>query len=126
VSIAKRMGISEQGVRSACARMGVRPVKGTRSRHQQGLAARRAVKQRLKVPLEILMPRSAPQTRRIVRLMLDTDWTMERVAEECGVARQRVNGVWRVAVRWPMSRAPAPHSQKASADEQRERSRCRH
>ena len=41
------------------------------------------------------MPRSAPHTRRIVRLMLDTDWTMARIAEACGVARQRVDGVWR-------------------------------
>ena len=39
VSIAKRLGMSEQGVRSACARMGVRPVEGTGSRHQRGLAA---------------------------------------------------------------------------------------
>ena len=94
-SIAKRLKMPEQTVRSACERQGVRPVEGTGSRHQRGLAKRREVKARLRTPLEILMPQSAPRTRRIVRLMLDTDWTMERIGKVCGVPRQRVNEVWK-------------------------------
>jgi transposase len=97
-SIAERLGMYQSTVRWACVRQGVITPKNL-SHHERSLAERRAVKEKLRVPLEVLMPRRAPHTRRIVRLMLDTDWTMARIAEACGVPRQRVNEVWRGVVK---------------------------
>jgi transposase len=107
-SIASRLRMRESTVRWACIRQGViSPKKG--SHHERSLAERRAVKAQLQTPLEVLMPRSAPHTRRIVRLMLDTDWTMARIAGACGVPGQRVNSVWR-SVMLMVERAPTSRS----------------
>jgi len=94
-SIARRLRSSETTVRYACAKLGVRPVPGTGSRHARGLELRRALRARLGRLSNHELPATTPRTRRMLRLMLGTDWTMRRIARACGVRVQSVNEVWK-------------------------------
>ncbi len=94
-AIGRRLGIPEATVRSACEVNGVRPVPGTESRHARAMAVRRVLRKKLGRLPDDRLPAATPRTRRVLRLLLDTDWTTDRIGRECGVRLQSVNAVWR-------------------------------
>ena len=80
-----------------CRRLGIRLEPASTSKHARGLTARRAAKNRLLPRVDQLC--RTERTRKILRLLLTTEWTMQRIARECGVARQGVNTLWRRLLR---------------------------
>jgi transposase-like protein len=98
-AIGRRLGLHEMAVRHACKMNGVRPVPGADSVHARAMRARLALRKRLGRLTDDQLPATTPRTRRVLRFLLDSDWTMDQIGRECGVRLQSVNEVWRRARR---------------------------
>jgi hypothetical protein len=93
-AIGRRLGRHEMAVRHARKINGVRPVPGTDSQHARVMRARLAQRKRIGRLRDDQLPAATPRTRRALRLLLDTDWTIDRIGRECGVHLQSVSAAW--------------------------------
>jgi hypothetical protein len=94
-ALARQIGVPYWKIDDTCRRLGIRLEPASTSKHARGLTARRAARERLLPQVDRLC--KTPRTRRALRLLLTTDWTMARIGQVCGMDRRGVNELWRRA-----------------------------
>ena len=94
--ICARFGLSYARVTRTCRELGAKPPRLPQPRYVATLAERRRLRAR---SAELAKALKAANSRRMARLLLDTDLTMMDIARQCRVSNQRVHQVWTVVRR---------------------------